>query len=156
MKIKDLPKLIFTIIICEGAGLVGSVFTFSAVPTWYQTLNKPTFSPPNAIFGPVWVILYFLMGISVYLIWNSRKQVKGTLRLFWIHLFFNVTWSIMFFGLRNPFLGLINIFILWVLIVMVIYRFWKINKTAGLLLLPYLAWVTFATFLNYNIWLLNS
>lgn len=155
MKIKNLPKLLLSIMICEGAGIVGSIFTFSAIPTWYVTLNKPSFSPPNFLFGPVWITLYFLMGVSVYLVWTSGKKVKEALRLFWIHLFFNGTWSIMFFGLRSPLLGLVNILILWVLIVMVIYRFWKINRTAGLLLLPYFAWVSFATFLNYNIWLLN-
>lgn len=155
MKIKDLPKLLFSILICEGAGIVGSIFTFSAISTWYVTLSKPTFSPPNFIFGPVWTILYFLMGISVYLIWKSRKKVKEALNIFWIHLFFNATWSIAFFGFRSPLLGLVNILILWVLVIMVIYRFWKIKWVAGLLLLPYLAWVSFAAFLNYNIWLLN-
>lgn len=155
MKIKDFPKLLFSIIICEGAGLIGSIFTFSAIPTWYRFLNKPSFSPPNFIFGPVWITLYFLMGISVYLIWSARKNTKGALNLFWIHLFFNATWSIMFFGLKSPLLGLINIVILWILIVMVVYRFWKINRVAGLLLLPYLIWVSFATILNYNIFILN-
>lgn len=155
MKIKNLYKLILFIVICEGAGLIGSIFTFSAIPTWYQALNKPEFSPPNSVFGPVWTTLYLLMGISAYLIWASGKKVKNALTLFWIHLFFNATWSVMFFGLRNPLLGLINIVILWILIVVVTYRFWKINKSAGLLLLPYLAWVSFATYLNYSIWFLN-
>lgn len=152
MSMKNLPKFLVSIVICEGAGLIGSVFTFSAIPNWYITLNKPTFSPPNFLFGPVWTTLYFLMGVSLYLVWKK----KNSLKLFWIHLFFNATWSIMFFGLRNPLLGLINILILWLLIVIVIYKFWKINKTAGLLLLPYLAWVSFATYLNYSIWILNK
>jgi len=153
MKIKSLPKLLLFIAICEGAGLIGSVFTFPAISTWYKFLNKPSFSPPNFLFGPAWITLYFLMGISLYLIW--RKKNKNALVFFWIHLFFNATWSVMFFGLRSPLLGLINILILWVLIVVVIHKFWKINKTAGILLLPYLAWVSFATYLNYSIWLLN-
>ncbi|MDO8576853.1 MAG: TspO/MBR family protein [Candidatus Daviesbacteria bacterium] len=155
MKLK-FSKLLLFIAICEGAGLIGSAFTFSAIPGWYVTLNKPAFNPPNNIFGPVWTMLYLLMGISVYLIWVSGKKSREVLRLFWIHLFFNVTWSIMFFGFKSPILGLINILTLWVLIVVVIYKFWKINRTAGLLLLPYLGWVSFATFLNYNIWLLNK
>lgn len=156
MKIKNLPKLIFSIAICEGAGLVGTIFTFQAIPTWFVFLNKPSFSPPNFLFGPVWATLYALMGIAVYLVKISSKNVKSAVNLFWIQLFFNVTWSIMFFGLQSPFLGLINILILWVLIIVVIYKFWKINKRAGMLLLPYLIWVSFATFLNYNIWVLNK
>lgn len=153
---KNWPKLIFSVAICEGAGLIGSFFTFPAITSWYKFLNKPSFSPPNFLFGPVWTMLYFLMGISLYLIWTSRKKAKEALFIFWIHLFFNVTWSIAFFGLRSPLLGLTNIVIVWILIVFVTYKFWKINKSAGLLLLPYLAWVSFATVLNYSIWLLNK
>lgn len=156
MAINNLPKLLLSIALCEGAGIIGSIFTFSAIPTWYKTLIKPEFSPPNFLFGPVWTTLFLLMGISVYLIWTSgKKNIKDALLLFWIHLFFNTSWSIMFFGLRSPFLGLLNILILWILIVVVVYKFWKINKWSGILLLPYLAWVSFATILNYNIWLLN-
>jgi len=163
-KIKNWFKLFISIVLCEGAGIIGSIFTFSAIPAWYQTLNKPVFSPPNSVFGPVWTTLYFLMGISVYLIWASlgqtekdrRKVAKNALLFFWIHLLFNVSWSVAFFGLRSPFFGLINIVILWVLIAIVLYKFWRINKWAGALLLPYLAWVSFATILNLSIWLLNK
>lgn len=158
MTIKSLPKLLFSIVLCEGAGLVGSLFTFSAISNWYVTLNKPSFSPPNYLFGPVWITLYALMGVSLYLIWQEnikKKEVKESLQAFGIHLFFNATWSMMFFGLRNSLLGLINILILWILIVIVIYKFYKINKTSGLLLLPYLVWVSFATYLNYSVWVLN-
>lgn len=154
--IKNLSKLVFSIVICEGAGLIGSVFTFPAISAWYKFLNKPSFSPPNWLFGPVWTTLYFLMGISLYLIWTSRKKVQVALFVFWIHLFFNATWSIAFFGLRNPLLGLINILILLFLIIIVIFKFWKINKWAGILLLPYFAWVSFATILNYSVWMLNK
>lgn len=152
---KNLLKLILAILICEGAGIIGSFFTFSAITDWYKFLNKPSFSPPNWLFGPVWTTLYFLMGISLYLIWTSRKKIQNTLSVFWIHLLFNASWSIAFFGFRNPLLGLVNIVILWIFIINVIYRFWKINKVAAVLLLPYFAWVSFATFLNYNIWILN-
>lgn len=155
MKFKNLPRLLFSIGICEGAGIVGSFFTFSAIPAWYSSLNKPSFAPPNFIFGPIWITLYFLIGIALYLIWTSRKNIKGALFLFWIHLFFNATWSIAFFGLRSPLLGFINILILLFLILVVIYKFWKINKLAGALFLPYLVWVSFATVLNYNILILN-
>lgn len=156
--IKNLPKLILSILICEGAGLLGSVFTFSAIPDWYSTLNKPVFSPPNWLFGPVWTALYFLMGISFFLVISKKDEVKSrkAILLFVVQLFFNAIWSVAFFGLRSPLLGFINIVILWVLIVIVIYKFWKINKWAGILLLPYLTWVSFASFLNYNIWILNK
>lgn len=158
MKIKNLPGLIISIAICESAGIIGSAFTFSAIPNWFSTLNKPSFSPPNYLFGPVWTILYAFMGISVYLIWQkgiNKKEVRKALLIFGIHLFFNTTWSIMFFGLRSPLYGLVNISILWVLIVMVIYKFWKINNWASLILIPYLLWVSFATILNYSIFVLN-
>ncbi len=150
-KIKKPGILILFIAICLGAGGVGSIFTTSAIPTWYATLIKPSFSPPNWIFAPVWTILYILMGISAYLI---RKS--SVLRLFWIHLVVNVLWSYLFFGLRNPLYGLICILLLWGLIVAIIYRFYRIDKLAAWLLYPYLAWVTFAAFLNYNIWILNT
>ncbi|MBI2315298.1 tryptophan-rich sensory protein [Candidatus Daviesbacteria bacterium] len=131
MKIKNLSKLLLYIFICEGAGIIGSFFTVSAIPVWYAALSKPAFAPPNSIFGPVWITLYILMGLSAYLIWSAGKKAsQNALQLFWIHLFFNATWSISFFGLRNLGLGLVNILILWFLILAVLVKFWKINQTA--------------------------
>ncbi len=145
------------LIICLGlpqlAGLVGSIFTISAIPVWYAGLQRPTFSPPNWIFGPAWILLYILMGISVYLIW--QKGEKQALWLFWIHLFFNATWSIIFFGLQSPFWALLNIIIIWLFIITLMIKFWKINKWATYLLVPYFLWVSFASILNYFIWYLN-
>src|SRR3990167_6158490 len=92
-------KLLLAIVICQGAGLIGSIFTFNSVNTWYITLNKPFFNPPSWIFGPVWTILYLLMGISLYLAWNTKKV---SLKWFWIQLGLNSLWSILFFGLKNP------------------------------------------------------
>lgn len=144
-------KLILSIGICLGAGILGSFFTVSAIPNWYSTLNKPFFSPPNWIFGPVWTILYILMGYSLYLVW-IKKSIPT---VFWAQLFLNFIWSIIFFGLKNPSLALVDIVALWVSIVLTIKAFSKINKTASYLLYPYLAWVSFAIILNLAIILLN-
>ena len=152
-KVKKPIQLLIFIGFCLSAGAIGSIFTASAIPTWYANLIKPTFSPPNWIFAPVWTTLYILMGISAYLVWIKKNNA---LKLFWVHLTVNVAWSYLFFGLRNPFYGLICILVLWGLIVAVIYKFSKIDKRSAYLLYPYLAWVTFATFLNYNIWILNT
>jgi tryptophan-rich sensory protein len=147
-----LLKLFLAIIICEGAGLIGSIFTFNAVNTWYVTLHKPFFNPPSWIFGPVWTILYLLMGVSLYLVWNTKKI---TLKWFWIQLVLNMLWSVLFFGLKNPTVALLEIMLLWLAILMTVKSFWKYNRTASWLLLPYLLWVTFASVLNLFIVLLN-
>ena len=149
--VKNLLLLIFSIGICLGAGVLGSFFTISSIPTWYQTLNKPFFSPPNWIFGPVWTILYILMGYSLYLFWLKKKVPV----VFWVQLALNTVWSIIFFGLKNPVLALVDIAALWLSIVLTIKAFSKINKLAGNLLYPYLIWVSFATILNLAIVLLN-
>ncbi|MBU2539558.1 tryptophan-rich sensory protein [Patescibacteria group bacterium] len=158
MKLNNFVKLIIAVGVCELAGIVGSLFTTSAIPTWYATLQRPSFSPPNWLFGPVWIMLYILMGISIYLIWQKvekNKTARGAMWLFWIHLFFNAIWSIIFFGLQNPGLAFINIIIIWLLIIALMIKFWKINRWATYLLIPYLLWVSFASVLNYFIWYLN-
>lgn len=149
---KNLPKLIFSIGICLGAGILGSFFTVSSIPTWYATLNKPFFSPPNWIFAPVWTIIYILMGISLYLVWTKRKVPS----VFWVQLILNALWSITFFGIRNPALALVDIVALWIAIILTIKAFSKTSKLAANLLYPYLAWVSFATVLNLAIVLLNQ
>lgn len=156
--IKKLLPLVISIFVAEAAGIIGSVFTFSEIPAWYATLVKPSFSPPNWIFGPVWTTLYCLMGISAFLIWQKRKSVAARtgLLVYGANLVANSLWSIVFFGMHRPDLALLVIFVLWSTIVVMIVRFWKINKIASLLLVPYLCWVTFATFLNYSIYSLNS
>jgi benzodiazapine receptor len=154
----DFKKLIFSIALCQGAGLLGSAFTAPAITSWYALLNKPSFAPPNSLFAPVWVVLYTLMGISLYLVWQKgveKGQVKDAMILFGIHLLVNASWSIIFFGLKNVTWALLEISFLLGVIIAVITKFYKINKTAGLLLVPYLLWVAFATVLNYSIWLLN-
>jgi len=151
-------KLITSILICLFAGLVGSVFTMPAIPTWYAGLNKPSFSPPNWLFGPVWTTLYVLMGISFFLVWEKLKKnpkAKSALDIFVLQLVLNCLWSVIFFGLKAPLLALIEIILLWLVILITIINFFKISKTAGWLLVPYLAWVSFASFLNWTIWRLN-
>lgn len=154
----SLPKLLVSIAICELAGIIGSVFTLSAIPTWYAALVKPSFSPPNYIFGPVWTTLYALMGIAVYLIWQKglqKKIVRNALIIFSVHLILNILWSIIFFGLKNIGLALVEIILLWTTLIIVIYKFRRIDPRTTVLLLSYLAWSTFAVYLNYSVWTLN-
>lgn len=149
-------KFVISIIICQLAGIIGSIFTSSSVTTWYPTLTKPDFSPPSWIFAPVWITLYFLMGISLYLIWiNKVKDSVKAFILFGIQLILNVIWSFLFFGLKSPLYGLIDIIVLLVAITLTILFSYKISVLAAILLIPYLIWVSFATILNYNILLLN-
>lgn len=154
---KYLPPLGF-ILLCQLAGIIGSAFTFDAIPTWYTTLTKPSFSPPNWIFGPVWTTLYTLMGISLYLVWKKGLKIKNIKFAFWffvVHLAVNSTWSIIFFGFKDIKTALLTIIILWIMIAYSIKLFYKINKTAAYLLLPYFAWVSFAATLNYSLMVMN-
>lgn len=156
---KNVLKCFIAIIICEGVGGVSALFTISAIPTWYAFLHKPFFAPPNWVFGPVWNTLYFLMGVSVFLVWQKgvkNKNVKEAVSIFAIQLGLNFLWSIIFFGLRAPAWAFIDIVLLWVAIMLSIKRFYPISKTAAYLLVPYLLWVSFATILNLAIVLLNS
>jgi len=150
-------RLAISLAIPQLAGLAGSFFTAPAIQNWYVNLQRPSFSPPNWLFGPVWITLYLMMGVSIYLIWNKldEQNARGVFWLFWIHLFFNATWSMIFFGLHNPMLAFINIAIIWIFIIVLIFKFWKINKWASYLLVPYFFWVSFASVLNYFIWYLN-
>lgn len=154
MKNKFWPVLL-SILTAQSAGLLGSIFTTSSIPTWYINIIKPEWNPPSWIFGPVWITLYTLMGIAAYLIWKNKNTSRHALTLYGIQLLLNALWSILFFGLKNPGLAFAEIIVLWVFIVGTLISFWKIDKRAGALLLPYLAWVSFAVFLNYTIWQLN-
>lgn len=151
-------KLIVSIALCEGAGIFGSFFTAKAVPTWYSALAKPEFSPPAWLFGPVWIVLYAMIGISLYLIWRkglSDKSVESVFILFLVHLFLNAIWSVIFFGMKDIVLAMIDITILWLMIALLIYKSFAMDKLASLLLLPYFLWVSFASVLNFSIWKLN-
>lgn len=156
MKVKSWSKLLISVLLAQSAGLIGSYFTVSAIPTWYVFLNKPVFSPPNWLFGPVWTILYTMIGISFYIIWiNYKKENSWAIKFFLFHLFLNSIWSIIFFAMKNLSLALFEIIIMWSTIVYMIIRFKKIDKWASYLLIPYLLWVSFATILNFSIWRLN-
>ncbi len=155
---KSISKLIISIIVCQFAGIIGSLFTISSISNWYNTLNQPSFRPPNSAFGPVWTILYTLMGISMYWIWMKipkNKKAKEVFKLFLLHLIINSAWSIVFFGFHQIFLALIVIIILWFMIVSIMKKMLLIDSRASGILFPYLLWVSFATVLNYSIWMLN-
>lgn len=155
----NLGKLIVAIVGIEAAGLIGSIFTMKSLP-WYALLAKPPFSPPNWVFGPVWVFLYLLMGIALYIVWTKKGVKKGVqnsaISIFIIQLILNVIWSIVFFGMQNILGSVFVIIILWFLIIQTIFQFFKVDKFASYLLLPYLVWVTFAVSLNFGIWVLNQ
>lgn len=148
--------LIAFLLLPQLAGGIGAYFTFPSISSWYQFLNKPFWSPPNWLFGPVWTLLYLLMGISSYLVWQSKNENKSKiLKIYFLHLALNSLWSIFFFGLKNPFLGFLEIIVLWAFILYLTINFYKIKKISGILFLPYLLWVSFASVLNLAIVLLN-
>ena len=150
-------RLVISIIIPFLAATIGSAATTSALSTWYIELNKPSFNPPNWIFGPVWTLLYFLMGIALYLVWNAEKSIarKNGIILFAIQLILNTLWSVVFFGLKSPEFAVYVIVLLWIMILLTIIHFMKVSRIAGALLIPYILWVSFATVLNYFISVLN-
>lgn len=168
MKIKKFFELIAAIVVCQLAGIIGSVFSNNAMYDWYDSLNKPAFTPPDAVFGPVWVALYLLMGIALWLVWQKLKVKKWhfwttknkvayvAITLFFIQLLLNTLWSIVFFGMQNPLAALVVIVELLVFIAITVVWFWKVDKLASILLWPYLGWVGFATVLNLMIVILNT
>lgn len=156
---RDILKLVVSIVVCEGAGGIGAIFTTPAIPTWYAGLQKPSFTPPNSVFAPVWLTLYLLMAIAAFLIWRKGLNIKGVkpaLILFLVQLVLNVLWSVVFFGLKSPLGGVILILLLWVAILLTIIRFFKISPPAGGLLIPYIVWVSIAANLNVWVWILNK
>ena len=150
---KNWLVLIGFIALSQAAGLIGSVFTASSISSWYQYLAKPELNPPSWVFGPVWTTLYLLMGIAAYLVWRVRALKAHA--VFFVQLALNALWSVLFFGLRSPGLALIEIALLWLAILVTIVSFNRVSRTAAFLLVPYLLWVSFATYLNYSIWILN-
>lgn len=150
--------IFYAVGICLVTGFLAGFATESSVNHWYLTLEKPHFTPPGWLFAPVWTVLYILMGIAAGIVWAKgfyHKWVKKALYLFWFQLLFNAAWSIVFFGLQEPFWALIVIAILLALIVLTIRWFKLVNRWAALLLVPYLLWVCFATVLNYTVWEMN-
>ncbi|HVU80139.1 MAG TPA: TspO/MBR family protein [Candidatus Paceibacterota bacterium] len=156
--IKNLIPLALWILIAQGAGLIGSAFTAPAISGWYAALEKPQVAPPNWVFAPVWTTLFLLMGVAAYLVWRKPASRGRTLalKLFFAQLILNVLWSVLFFGLKSPAMALAEIALLWLSIAATIWAFSKISGPAALLLAPYLAWVSFASYLNFMLWTLNS
>ena len=154
---KPLGILVF-IVICELAGIIGSIFTTPSIPGWYAGLVKPAFNPPGWVFAPVWTILYAMMGLAAYLVYDKgprRPEVRKALAIFAIQLVLNALWSIVFFGARQILGAVIVIILLWVMILVTIRLFSRISKTAAYLLIPYLLWVSFAAVLNISLYILN-
>lgn len=151
-------KLLFAIALCQLAGILGSFATVPAISGWYATIVRPEFSPPNFVFAPVWITLYTLMGIALFFVWQKLGKFdlsSRAVQFFSVQLALNTTWSFLFFGLRSPMLAFIEIIFLWIFIVLSIIEFYKIDKRAAYLLIPYILWVSFAGFLNFSIWMLN-
>jgi len=165
MKLNNFYKLVIAIMVSEMTGIIGSVFTISAIPNWYAGLVKPVLNLPSWVFGPAWTMLYALMGVSLFLVWKQHPYILENLRmlrlwklaitLFFTQLALNTLWSIIFFGLHSPGSALIEIVFLWLAILATIISFAKISKPAAWLLVPYILWVSFAMYLNYAIWMLN-
>jgi tryptophan-rich sensory protein len=178
---KNILKFIISIILCQLAGLVGSIFTISAIGTWYAFLNKPDFTPPGSFIALVWIVLFFLMGISLYLVWSKNWQIsepaatpqrrawnrfseklwsgtwqeENAVAIFVLQLVLNILWSVIFFGLNLPGLACFELLALWFAILYTIVNFYRISKPASYLLLPYIFWVSFAGFLNFLLWRMN-
>ena len=156
---RDKIKLVLSILVCLFAAAVGGLLTAPHVGNWYRALLKPPLNPPSWVFGPVWTVLYVLMGIALYLVWRKIPLGKDETRAiawFFIQLFLNVMWSFCFFYLKNPGLAFFEIVLLWTSIAVTIWMFRRVTLSAGVLLLPYWAWVSFAGYLNFAIWRLNA
>jgi translocator protein len=152
-----LAVLALFIVVCFAVAGSGSVFTTGSVRDWYPMLRRPSWTPPSWLFGPVWTILYLMMAIAAWLVWRRREliDVRSSLGLFAFQLILNAVWSPLFFGLKNPLAGLLDIIPLWAAILATLISFWKIAPAAGILLIPYWFWVSFATALNFAIWKMN-
>lgn len=151
-------KLIAMVLLCNGIGSLGALVTVTGPGSWYAALEKPFFTPPGWVFAPVWITLFTLMGVALFLILESgtgSREVRIALAIFGIQFALNVLWSFLFFGLRSPVIGLADIIVLWFLIAATIMAFYRVKKSAAVLLIPYICWVTLATALNYGIYLLN-
>ncbi len=151
-------KLLASVAVCQLAGFLGSLFTRPAIPGWYAQLQKPSFAPPNWLFGPMWISLYLLMGIAAYLVWQKGLAASGVrlaLGIFIFQLLLNAAWSPVFFGLRSPLAGAAVIVVLWLAIAATIFAFAKVSQPAAWLLVPYILWVTLASALNISIYFLN-
>jgi benzodiazapine receptor len=155
---RNILELAGALFVCQLAGLVGSVFTTPAIPTWYVSLNKPSFTPPSWVFAPVWVTLFTLMGLSLFIVLRKgfeKPAIRRAVSVFVAQLVLNMLWSVAFFGFRSPLYGLIVITLLWITLLATIFTFYRISRTAAILLVPYFLWGSFASVLNFSILVLN-
>jgi len=158
MNKKSIIRFLVSISLPVAVGAVAGLFTASSVKTWFVTLNKPSFNPPSWLFAPVWTTLYIVMGIAFFIIWQSKANEiikKRSMKIYFVQLFFNFTWSFVFFYAQQPGWALVNIVVLWLLIAITIFWFSQISRVSAWLMVPYILWVSFATALNYAIWQLN-
>jgi benzodiazapine receptor len=168
----NVQKLAIAVLGCEAVGALGALVTMPAITSgWYDSLSKPAFTPPSAVFGPVWTILYLLMGISLYILWTrwgtkakgklaklsptQRTMLRGAIVLSVLQLAFNFSWSLFFFGFQLPAVALVVMTVLWLMVAMLIVRAWHVSSIAAMLLFPYLAWISFAGILNLFIVMMN-
>ncbi len=156
--IREIPRLIAAVLIVFFSGAIGTLATLPEITTWYVALAKPSWTPPNDWFGPIWSSLYILIGIALFLVWREgwdRKEVRLAIGIFAVQLVLNILWSLVFFGLHSILGGFILILLLWLAILTNILAFYIISKPAGLLLIPYIIWVSIASYLNYSVLMLN-
>ncbi len=158
MKVNQIIKLLTSLLLPLAVGGIAGIFTTEAIPGWYASLYQPSFNPPNWIFGPVWTTLYAVMGISLFLIWKleAGKQRSQAILIFMVQLLLNFGWSFFFFYFKMIGLALIEIVVLWIMIVVMLIRFYKLKPVAAYINIPYLLWVTFAAMLNAAYFLLNK
>ena len=154
LKNKFLSFILFGLI-TYSASVIGGLVTVGFKEPWYSLINKPTFNPPSWIFAPVWTTLYLMMTIAIWLFWHSRNRDMNTIYIYFIHIVFNTTWSIVFFGLHQIFLALIVLMILIAMIIVLILKFKRVNYVSSYLMIPYLLWSCYALFLNFNLYILN-
>ncbi len=155
---KPIFKLIISIAIPLAIGGISGYFTSTNVQTWFTTIVKPSFNPPNWLFAPVWTALYIMMGIALFLVWNKKTTLsKNKAYWFWgIQMLLNFAWSMIFFYQHQIGLAMLDIALLWIMIILTIFAFAPFSKTASWLLVPYICWVSFASLLNFAIWQLNK
>ncbi len=154
LKNKFLSFILF-LIITYSASFIGRLATISYKEPWYSELIKSNFNPPDWVFAPVWTTLYLMMTLAIWLFWHSKNRDMNTIYIYFIHILFNTTWSVVFFALHNILLALINLVILIILIIILMLRFKRVNKISSYLMIPYLLWSCYALFLNFNLLILN-
>ena len=154
LKNKFLSFILFGLI-TYSASVIGGLVTVGFKEPWYSLINKPTFNPPSWVFAPVWTTLYLMMTIAIWLFWHSRNREMSTIYIYFIHIVFNATWSIVFFGLHQILLALFVLIGLILIIIILMLRFKRVNIVSYYLMIPYLLWCCYALVLNFNIFLLN-